>query len=101
MIQIKLNSSIFIFPSTVASRFQADGSSYHVTRWIRVTRKASLAAGKGVPVKSGCIAYGVLLIREQLGIADEDGSEQIWRTPICNTFWGCVSFWKSHCLIFL
>ena len=37
--------------------------------------------GIGAPAKSGRIAYGALLIKERLGITDEETVEQISENP--------------------
>ena len=44
--------------------------------------------GQGAPAKSGRIAYGALLIKEQLGITDEETVEQITENPYLQYFLG-------------
>ena len=44
--------------------------------------------GQGSPAKSGRIAYGALLIKEQLGITDEETVEQIMENPYLQYFLG-------------
>jgi len=44
--------------------------------------------GQGAPAKSGRIAYGALLIKEQLGITDEETVEQILENPYLQYFLG-------------
>ncbi len=48
--------------------------------------------GQGAPAKSGRIAYGALLIKERLGITDEETAARSWKTRICNTSLECVSY---------
>jgi hypothetical protein len=54
----------------------------------RATRKASLARALGAPAKSGRIAYGALLIKERLGITDEETLEQVMENPYLQYFLG-------------
>lgn len=44
--------------------------------------------GMGAPAKSGRIAYGALLIKERLGITDEETVEQITENPYLQYFLG-------------
>lgn len=44
--------------------------------------------GQGAPAKSGRIAFGALLIKEQLGITDEETVEQITENPYLQYFLG-------------
>ena len=44
--------------------------------------------GIGAPAKSGRIAYGALLIKERLGITDEETVEQISENPYLQYFLG-------------
>ena len=46
------------------------------------------ARGGGAPAKSGRIAYGSLLIKERLGITDEETVEQISENPYLQYFLG-------------
>ena len=46
------------------------------------------ATGIGAPAKSGRIAYGALLIKERLGITDEETLEQISENPYLQYFLG-------------
>ena len=48
--------------------------------------------------KSGRIAYGALLIKERLGITDEETARQITENPaIFNTSEVYASYWIKHC----
>ena len=44
--------------------------------------------GMGAPAKSGRIAYGALLIKERLGITDEETVEQVMENPYLQYFLG-------------
>lgn len=44
--------------------------------------------GQGAPAKSGRIAYGALLIKERLGITDEETAAQIMENPYLQYFLG-------------
>lgn len=44
--------------------------------------------GQGAPAKSGRIAYGALLIKEQLGVTDEETVDQIMENPYLQYFLG-------------
>ena len=44
--------------------------------------------GIGAPAKSGRVAYGALLIKERLGITDEETVEQISENPYLQYFLG-------------
>ena len=46
--------------------------------------------GMGAPAKSGRIAYGALLIKERLGITDEETVEQVLENPYLQYFLGLV-----------
>lgn len=48
--------------------------------------------GMGAPAKSGRIAYGALVIKEQLGISDEETVEQIAENPYLQYFLGLHEF---------
>ena len=42
--------------------------------------------GQGAPAKNGRIAYGALLLKEQLGITDEETVDQITEKPYLQYF---------------
>ena len=48
--------------------------------------------GMGAPAKSGRIAFGALVIKEQLGISDEETVEQILENPYLQYFLGLKEF---------
>ena len=62
-------------------------------RWVKLAAKmpwqevercyaeSFAGTGMGAPAKSGRIAYGALVIKEQLGISDEETVEQISENP--------------------
>ena len=53
--------------------------------------------GQGSPTKSGRIAYGALLIKEQLAITEEETSSRSGEA-LLQYFLGCVSCLKNRCL---
>ena len=55
----------------------------------------SLAPTRPLPAKSGRIAYGALLIKEQLGITDEETVEQIMKNPYLQYFFGLRELGKA------
>lgn len=73
-------------------------------RWVKLAAKmpwqevercyAESFAGTGMdaPAKSGRIAYGALVIKEQLGISDEETVEQIAENPYLQYFLGLHEF---------
>ena len=63
--------------------------------WQEVERcyaKSFAGTGMGAPAKSGRIAYGALVIKEQLGISDEETVEQITENPYLQYFLGLHEF---------
>jgi hypothetical protein len=62
-------------------------------------RRVSLAPDKAPPAKSGRIACGALLIKEQLGITDEETVEQIMENPYLQYFLGLRELLEKPCLI--
>lgn len=54
----------------------------------RCYRDSFAGTGMGAPAKSGRIAYGALLIKERLGITDEETVEQICENPYLQYFLG-------------
>ena len=73
-------------------------------RWIKLAAKmpwqevercyaeSFAGTGMGAPAKSGRIAYGALIIKEQLGISDEETVEQISENPYLQYFLGLHEF---------
>lgn len=51
-------------------------------------RESFAGSGMGAPAKSGRLAYGALLIKERLGITDEETVEQICENPYLQYFLG-------------
>ena len=49
-------------------------------------------SGMGAPAKSGRIAYGALLVKERLGLTDEETAEQIQENPYLQYFPGPEEF---------
>jgi IS5 family transposase len=54
----------------------------------RCYRESFAGTGMGAPAKSGRLAYGALLIKERLGITDEETLEQIYENPYLQYFLG-------------
>jgi hypothetical protein len=52
--------------------------------------------GMGAPPLSGRIAYGALVIKERLGITDEETVEQIGENPYLQYFLGCSEMLKEE-----
>jgi len=52
-------------------------------------------SGMGAPAKSGRIAYGALLIKERLGLTDEETAEQVQENPYLQYFLGLEEY-RSH-----
>ena len=70
-----------------------------VMPWEEVERcyAESLAGtGMGDPAKSGRIAFAALVIKEQLGISDEETVEQILENPYLQYFLGLNEFSQEH-----
>ena len=73
-------------------------------RWVKLAAKmpwqevercyaeSFAGTGMGAPAKSGRIAYGALVIKEQLGISDEETVEQIAENPYLQYFLGLHEF---------
>ena len=73
-------------------------------RWVKLAAKmpwqevercyaeSFAGTGMGAPAKSGRIAYGALIIKEQLGISDEETVEQITENPYLQYFLGLHEF---------
>ncbi len=73
-------------------------------RWVKLAAKmpwqevercyaeSFAGTGMGAPAKSGRIAYGALVIKEQLGISDEETVEQISENPYLQYFLGLHEF---------
>ncbi len=54
-------------------------------------------SGMGAPAKSVRIALGALLIKERLGLSDEERrSRRSARTPTCNTSWALKPIGRSR-----
>ena len=49
-------------------------------------------SGMGAPAKSGRIAYGALLVKERLGLTDEETAEQVQENPYLQYFLGLEEF---------
>ena len=54
----------------------------------RCYQQSSGGTGMGAPAKSGRIAFGALVIKERLGITDEETVEQITENPYLQCFPG-------------
>jgi len=70
--------------------------------WDEVERcyAESLAGTKmGAPAISGRIAFGALIIKERLGITDEETVEQIIENPYLQYFLGLLNTLRNHFLI--
>ena len=73
-------------------------------RWVKLATKmpwqevercyteSFAGTGMGAPAKSGRIAYGALVIREQLGVSDEETVGQISENPYLQYFPGLHEF---------
>ena len=49
-------------------------------------------SGMGAPAKSGRLAYGALLVKERLGLTDEETAEQVQENPYLQYFLGLEEF---------
>lgn len=61
----------------------------------RCYRENFAGSGMGAPAKSGRLAYGALLIKERLGITDEETVEQICENPYLQYFLGFKELCKT------
>jgi len=57
-----------------------------------VYQKSLEGTGMGAPAKSGRIAFGALVIKERLGVSDEETVEQIQENPYLQYFLGLHEF---------
>jgi hypothetical protein len=61
----------------------------------RCYRESFAGTGMGAPAKSGRLAFGALLIKERLGITDEETLEQICENPYLQYFLGFKELCES------
>ena len=61
----------------------------------RCYRESFAGTGMGAPAKSGRLAFGALLIKERLGVTDEETLEQICENPYLQYFLGFKELCES------
>ena len=99
MLKIDSNQTEFVdFYLPFSGKLQASN------RWIKLAKalpweevegcyaESFADTGMGAPAKSGRIAFGALVIKEQLGMSDEETVEQILENPYLQYFLGLKEF---------
>lgn len=103
MIKTDPNQTEFVdFYLPFGGKLQANNRWSKLARampWGEVERcyaESFVGTGMGAPAKSGRIAYGALVIKEQLGISDEETVEQILENPYLQYFLGLHEFQQAR-----